>query len=222
MISYFFKGILIDIGFFILKFFPKKGIFRKLHRVIYLRKLSRIDSPAAAAEYARDSGVKIGKDCRIYGSGFGREGFLIELGDNVLISGDVSFITHDGGPFIVRNEIKNLVGNYGKIKIGNNCFIGAKAIILPNVQIGDNCIIGAGAVVADSFPDNSVIVGNPAKLIFNTDLYLKMKLSSKLTITNDECSYPESDYLPYEIRKKIIMDQIGDIPIRKPRNVIKK
>ena len=44
-------------------------------------------------------------------------------------------------------------GNFGKIKIGNNCFIGMGAIILPNVEIGNNCIVGAGAVVMNSFPD---------------------------------------------------------------------
>jgi hypothetical protein len=54
MISYFLKGILINIGLFILNIFPKKGIFRKMHRIIYLRKLSRIDGPAAVVEYARD------------------------------------------------------------------------------------------------------------------------------------------------------------------------
>jgi acetyltransferase-like isoleucine patch superfamily enzyme len=190
-----------------------------LHRFLFLEQLAINDSPAAAVEYARDYGVKVGKDCRIYLtslSHYGPEPFLIELGDNVLISGNVQFITHDGGIYIFRKDLTNIVGNYGKIKIGNNCFIGYGAIILPNVQLGDNCIVCAGAIVTDSFPENSIIMGNPAKLVFKTSIYRKMKLSSRLTLTNDICSFPEFDTLPYEVRKKFILERIGNIPIKKP------
>lgn len=51
------------------------------------------------------------------------------------------------------------------IRIGKNCWIGAKVTILDGVQIGDNCIIAAGAVVTRSIPANSVIGGVPAKVI---------------------------------------------------------
>lgn len=53
----------------------------------------------------------------------------------------------------------------GGITIGNNVWIGAGAIILPNVKIGDGVIIGAGSVVTKSFSANQVIGGVPAKLI---------------------------------------------------------
>lgn len=49
--------------------------------------------------------------------------------------------------------------------IGNNCFIGAKAIILGDIVIGDNAKIGAGAVVCHDVPPNSTVVGNPARVI---------------------------------------------------------
>ena len=51
------------------------------------------------------------------------------------------------------------------VKIGSDCFIGAGSIILPGVTIGDNVIIGAGSVVTKSIPDNSIAVGNPARVI---------------------------------------------------------
>ena len=51
------------------------------------------------------------------------------------------------------------------INIGRNCWIGSKVTILDGVTIGEGCIIAAGAVVTQSFPENSVIAGVPAKLI---------------------------------------------------------
>lgn len=51
------------------------------------------------------------------------------------------------------------------VKIGNNVWIGGKAIICPGVTIGDNVVIGAGAVVVKDVPSNVVVAGNPAKVI---------------------------------------------------------
>ena len=45
---------------------------------------------------------------------------------------------------------------YGRIRVGNDCFIGAKSIILPGVSIGDKSIVAAGAVVAKSIPSGEV------------------------------------------------------------------
>ena len=51
------------------------------------------------------------------------------------------------------------------VTIGDNCWIGGGAIILPGVTIGDNCIIGAASVVTKDVPGNSLAVGNPAQII---------------------------------------------------------
>lgn len=115
--------------------------------------------------YLRKQGVKIGQDCIIATMSFSTEPFLIEIGDQVRISGDTQFITHDGSLKCFHNEIEGEI--FGKIRIGNNVFIGSSSIILLNTSIGDNCIVGAGSVVRGYFPENSVIVGNPAKVIFS-------------------------------------------------------
>lgn len=60
----------------------------------------------------------------------------------------------------------------GRVKIGNNCFIGWGAIVLPNVTIGNNCIIGAGTVITKNIPENSVVVGNPSRIIGNTNDFI--------------------------------------------------
>lgn len=49
--------------------------------------------------------------------------------------------------------------------IGNNVTLGANVVIIGNVKIGNNVVIGAGSVVVKDVPDNSVVVGNPAKVI---------------------------------------------------------
>jgi len=53
----------------------------------------------------------------------------------------------------------------GKIKIANYCWVGAKAIILSDVELGDYCVVAAGAVVTRSFPAGSVVAGCPARIM---------------------------------------------------------
>ncbi|MFA9229769.1 MAG: DapH/DapD/GlmU-related protein [Microgenomates group bacterium] len=52
-------------------------------------------------------------------------------------------------------------------RIGKNCFIGGRALILPGVSIGDSCIVGAGSVVTKSVPANSIVAGNPARILYS-------------------------------------------------------
>jgi len=56
-------------------------------------------------------------------------------------------------------------GLYLHTRIGRNCFIGGRSLILPGVEIGDGCVVGAGSVVTKSVPAGSVVAGNPAKII---------------------------------------------------------
>ena len=53
----------------------------------------------------------------------------------------------------------------GRSTIGNNAWIGGSAIILGGISIGDGAIVGAGAVVTRDVPDNTTVVGNPARAV---------------------------------------------------------
>ncbi len=56
-------------------------------------------------------------------------------------------------------------GLYLHTRIGKNCFIGGQSLILPGVEIGDNCVVGAGSVVTKNVPANSIVAGNPARIL---------------------------------------------------------
>lgn len=59
-----------------------------------------------------------------------------------------------------------------QVYIGDETWIGANAVILPGVFIGKHCIVAAGSIVTRNVPSNSVVAGNPAKIIkqYNIDL----------------------------------------------------
>lgn len=94
--------------------------------------------------------------------------WLIEIGDNVTLAPRVHILCHDA-------STKQFLGytKIGKVKIGNNVFIGAESVVLPNVKIGSNVIIGANSTVTKDVPDNVVAAGNPAKVICSLDDYLE-------------------------------------------------
>jgi acetyltransferase-like isoleucine patch superfamily enzyme len=78
----------------------------------------------------------------------------IKIGDHSIVTFGATLLTHDA-----------LHNRHGDVVIGNNCFIGARSIILPGVEIGDNSIIGAGAVVVKSVPPHSLVAGNPGQVV---------------------------------------------------------
>ena len=131
----------------------------------------------------KNKGAKIGDSCLIMSSVIVAEPILLEIGNNVIISGYSYLLTHDGSPVIFEETKDKFI--YGSIKIGNNVFVGIGTIILPGVEIGDNVIIGAGSVVRGKVPSNSVIMGNPAKIIFKTSIAKKMMVNNKNLLTAD-------------------------------------
>ena len=132
---------------------------------------------ATPENYLRRKGVKVGRGCHIRACKIdAKEGYLIEIGNNVRISQNVDFFTH-GGTYGIRIKYDDpLFDFFGKIKIGDRTFIGEGCKIMAGVSIGQDCIVGAGSVVTKSIPDGSVVGGNPAVYICSMDeFYHKMK-----------------------------------------------
>lgn len=122
------------------------------------------------AEYFRKQGAQIGDNCSIIPTVLGAEPYLVKIGNHVTIAGGVSFMTHDGGPWIFRDEIPDLQV-FGPIVIEDNCVIGGYAVLFPNIRIGKNSIVGAGSVVITDVPPNTIVMGIPARPIGSVAKY---------------------------------------------------
>lgn len=199
----------------VLPYSAESRVMAGLRRRIYLARLRRTDILTWRLEKARAEGMKIGDGCRLFSCNVYSEPYLVELGNNVIVSGLVKFITHDGGVFIKPGLVEDLLGHYGRISIGDNSFIGMDATIMPNVSIGANCIIGAGSVVYESVPDGFVIAGNPATVQFKTEMYLKMKQFSRNTIT---CREHTLSTIPVSTKRRLLETAVPEIPPTRLRN----
>ncbi len=156
-------------------------IFSKFTNLVFMVIFGRI-------ALARKLGVSIGDDCRVMITEWGTEPFLIRIGSRVTITAGVTFLTHDGSTWLIRNDRdvryqKFAPITFAPITIGDNVFIGVNSIIMPGVEIGSNVIIGAGSVVTKNIPSKSVYAGNPAKLICSFEDY---ETKVKNNFLNDE------------------------------------
>lgn len=158
-----------------------------------IRRIDKIKYRGHPVEYARHLGVKIGRDCKIHADPdncFSTEPFLITIGDHVLITNGVRFLTHDGSGFTLAYEERNAYYDiWGPIRIGNNVYIGTDAMILPNVEICDNVIIAAGAVVTKSILEDGVYAGVPAKRLKSFQEY--QEAAKRKAVNNFGLSFEE-------------------------------
>lgn len=176
---------------------PIIAIFRKIRPKYMFRDTN----------YYRSLGMKIGKNVSIINIpqfqseiNIGSEPYLVSIGDNTTVSFDVAFVTHDAATRVIRNlpdgDPETVI--YGKIKIGKNCFIGCRSVLLPNITIGDNSIIGACSVVNRDIPANSVAAGNPCRIICSLDEYRKKHEDDFLYIVSQ----------PYDKKKEYLLNNL--------------
>jgi acetyltransferase-like isoleucine patch superfamily enzyme len=121
----------------------------------------------------RALGARVGEGCRILSLDVSSEYELLSFGDRVTVSSGVRFITHDGAGWLVRDAMGARRYRLAPISVGNDVFIGAGAILMPGVAVGDRCIVAAGSVVTKSVPANSIVGGNPARIIGEFDSFVR-------------------------------------------------
>lgn len=78
----------------------------------------------------------------------------VHIGPHTYVAFDAAILAHD----MTR-------GLYLHTRIGRNCFIGARSVILPGVQVADGCVVGAGSIVTKDVPARCLVAGNPARVI---------------------------------------------------------
>jgi maltose O-acetyltransferase len=111
--------------------------------------------------------LRIGRHCVLNAPLYLDLNAAISIGDEVSIGHHVILITteHEIGPAHYRCGHMT----HRPITIGNGCWIGARATILPGVTVGDGSIVSAGAVVFQDVPPNKMVAGNPARPVKSLD-----------------------------------------------------
>lgn len=131
----------------------------------------------------RKEGMKIGEGTHIFSNIAPSEPYLVSIGSNCTISTDVLFLTHDASVGLFdggRNKNSDICG---RVTIGNNCFMGNRAIILYGVHLPDSTIVAAGSVVTKSlYEPGCIIGGNPARIIGKVHDFLKKNKENFLSL----------------------------------------
>jgi acetyltransferase-like isoleucine patch superfamily enzyme len=147
----------------------KLGQNVKLSKFINLYGCEVGDETKIGAFVEIQKNAKIGKRCKISSHTFICEGVTIE--DNVFIGHGVIFIndsypraTTEGGNLQTEDDWK-----VERTVVKNGASIGSGVTILSNTTIGENAMVGAGSVITKDVPANSIVAGNPAKLLRYTD-----------------------------------------------------
>ena len=143
----------------------KLGANVKLSRFINLYGCEVGDETKIGTFVEIQKNAKIGKRCKISSHTFICEGVVIE--DNVFVGHGVTFI-NDTYPRAVTADGKLQTDADWKVEptvVKKGASIGSGATILSNLTIGENAMVGAGSVVTKSVPANTVVVGNPARVL---------------------------------------------------------
>ena len=111
--------------------------------------------------------------------------WMIEIGDNVSITTGVTILTHGYDWSVFKGMYGDVLGSAGRVKIGNNVFIGMNSTILKGVTIGNNVVIGANSLINKNVPDNSVVVGNPQRTVCDIDSYLEKRRAAQVAEAAD-------------------------------------
>jgi UDP-2-acetamido-3-amino-2,3-dideoxy-glucuronate N-acetyltransferase len=143
----------------------KLGENVKIHNFVNLYGCAVGDHTKIGVFVEIQKNAKVGKNCKISSHTFICEGVTIE--DNVFIGHSVVFI-NDTYPRATNGNGRLQTEEDWKVEpilVKNGASIGSNCTILSNVSIGENAIVGAGSVVTRDVPANTIVAGNPARVL---------------------------------------------------------
>lgn len=130
-----------------------------MHRIFpSMGKGSRVSAPLTSI---RPHKVRIGKNVIVMPGSLMMSAGGITIEDGAMIAANVQLISNN------HDLYERQVITCKPVHIGKNAWIGAGATILPGVTIGNNAVVGAASVVTKDVPDDTIVAGNPAKVIRN-------------------------------------------------------
>ena len=139
--------------------------------------------------HLRSLGMVIGDNTVVYSPRRciidGTRPWMIEIGKNVSITEGVTILTHGYDWSVFKGMYGDVLGSAGRVKIGDNVFIGMNSTILKGVTIGSNVVIGANSLINKDVPDNCVVVGNPQRVVCDIDSYLEKRRAAQVSEAAD-------------------------------------
>lgn len=158
-----------------------------------LRVKKLIDGPKATSEdyveHLQSLGMVIGDNTVIYSPKHctvdTTRPWMIEIGSNVSITEGVTILTHGYDWSVFKGMYGDVLGSAGRVRIGDNVFIGMHSTILKGVTIGDNVVIGANSLINKDVPNNCVVVGNPQRVVCDIDSYLEKRRAAQVSEAAD-------------------------------------
>lgn len=117
---------------------------------------SRVMAPITVV---RGKNVKIGRNVVVMNNALFMSAGGITIDDDVMVAANVQLISNN------HDLYEHQIITCKPVHLKQNCWIGAGATILPGVTIGKNSVVGAASVVTKDVPDNTVVAGNPARII---------------------------------------------------------
>jgi maltose O-acetyltransferase len=165
------KYLFLSLHYLVLRYLPPSNnrylfIVRKIrsysgqHIFSYCGKNINIEH---GANFGTGKGISIGNNsglgvnCHVRGP--------LKIGENVMMAPEVTILTSNHNFEDINKPIIEQGHSIKKVEIGNDVWIGYRAIILPGVSIGNGAIVAAGSIVTKDIPEFAIVGGNPAKII---------------------------------------------------------
>lgn len=138
---------------------PLQPEYKALVEELFLGNIGEGSRVMPPVTVVRGKNVKIGRNVVVMNNALFMAAGGITIDDDVMVAANAQIITNN------HDLYDHAILTCKPVHLKRNCWIGAGATILPGVTIGENAVVGAGSVVTRSVEDNTVVAGNPARVV---------------------------------------------------------